>query len=119
MDRCVNLPEARLTFPFGPAPAVFKVVDRIFALFNGPEPEVDPLSVSLKCDPEHAATLVRTQPAITPGYHLNKRHWITVDLTAALPEDLIDDLVVDSYDLVVDKLPRDRRPFVKAERRQP
>jgi predicted DNA-binding protein (MmcQ/YjbR family) len=119
LARCDQLIGAQLTFPFGPEPAVFKVGGKVFALFSGPEPEADPTQVSLKCDPEFAAALVRDHPAITPGYHLNKRHWITVDLAGDLPDDLVEDLLVDSYDLVVDGLPKSRRPLARDRRAAP
>ena len=44
--------------------------------------------------------------AITPGYHLNKRHWNTVTVDGSLPERLVRDMVEDSYDLVVESLPK-------------
>lgn len=111
LAQCEELIGSRLTFPFGPTPAVYKVGDRMFALFNGADPENDPIGVSLKCDPEYAVALIRQHSAITPGYHLNKRHWITVDLTDEVSAELVEELVVDSYDLVVEALPRSRRPL--------
>ncbi|HEX2810210.1 MAG TPA: MmcQ/YjbR family DNA-binding protein [Kineosporiaceae bacterium] len=75
--------------------------------------------MSLKCDPDFAAALVREHPAITPGYHLNKRHWITLDLGGDLPDELAEDLLVDSYDLVVDGLPKSRRPLARDRRAAP
>ncbi len=47
-----------------------------------------------------------TFPAVTPGYHMNKKHWNSVDLLADLDPKLIQDWVDDSYDLVVAKLPK-------------
>lgn len=114
VDRCGQLPGAELTFPFGFATAVFKVGGRMFALFGGDDPVTDPGRLSVKCDPEVAEALVREYAAVTPGYHLNKRHWVTVDLAGDLagdlPPGLVDDLLLGSYDLVVARLPRDRRP---------
>jgi predicted DNA-binding protein (MmcQ/YjbR family) len=119
LGRCEQLVGAQLTFPFGPRPAVFKVAGKVFVLFGGPHPEAEPVQVSLKCDPEPAAALVRTYPAITPGYHLNKRHWITVDLTVDLPVGLVEDLLIDSYDLVLDGVARGRRPFARVAHAEP
>ncbi|MBN1170623.1 MAG: DUF1731 domain-containing protein [Micromonosporaceae bacterium] len=108
LEYCERLAGSQVTFPFGPTPLVFKVGGKMFALFNGADPKADPRSVSLKCDPEYARVLVKAHPEITPGYHMNKRHWITVDLTAGLPVELIKDLLIDSYDLVVSTLPKAR-----------
>ena len=66
-----------------------------------------PLKVSLKCEPELAEQLRGSYPdAVTPGYHLNKRHWNTVlcDGTAVRDE-MVRDMVEDSYDLVVAAMP--------------
>jgi predicted DNA-binding protein (MmcQ/YjbR family) len=49
-------------------------------------------------------------PAIAPGYHLNKRHWNTITLDGSLPDQMVADLLGDSYDLVVAPLPKARRP---------
>ena len=90
-------------FPFGLETSVFKVAGKMFALsaLDGA-----PLSVSVKCEPELAVELRRTYPAIRPGYHLNKRHWNTIALDGSLPDQLVRDLVEDSYDLVVSALPK-------------
>ena len=90
-------------FPFGPDRSVFKVGGKVFAL------ERTPLEVSVKCEPELALQLRVTYAAIRAGYHLNKRHWNTVTLDGSLPDELVRDLVEDSYDLVVSALPKRTR----------
>jgi predicted DNA-binding protein (MmcQ/YjbR family) len=65
-----------------------------------------PLEVSVKCEPELAVSLRHSYPAIRPGYHLNKRHWNTITIDGSLPDQLVRDLIEDSYDLVVSALPR-------------
>jgi predicted DNA-binding protein (MmcQ/YjbR family) len=94
------------TFPFGPQTSVFKVDGKMFALSRLAG---TPLSVSVKCEPALAEQLRQMHPAVTPGYHLNKKHWNTVVLDGSLPERLVKDLVEDSYDLVVSRLPASRR----------
>jgi predicted DNA-binding protein (MmcQ/YjbR family) len=69
----------------------------------------DPLSVSLKCEPLLAEQLRAAHPAITAGYHLNKRHWNTVLIDGSLPDETISDMIEDSYDLVLSHLPRSRQ----------
>jgi predicted DNA-binding protein (MmcQ/YjbR family) len=69
----------------------------------------DPLRVSLKCEPLLAQQLRAAHPAILGGYHLNKRHWNTVVIDGSLPDQMIADMVEDSYDLVVSKLSRSRQ----------
>ncbi|HLI61530.1 MAG TPA: MmcQ/YjbR family DNA-binding protein [Solirubrobacteraceae bacterium] len=106
-DLCLSLPGSEETFPFSPETSVFKVAGKMFALSRlTAEP---PLTISLKCEPALAEQLREAHAAITPGYHLNKRHWNTVTLDGSLPEAMIHDLVEDSYDLVVSALPQARR----------
>ncbi len=103
---CLSFRGSLESFPFGFETSVFKVAGKIFALsqLGG-----DPLRVSLKCEPLLAQELRVAHPAITAGYHLNKRHWNTVTLDGSLPDQMIHEMVEDSYDLVVSGLPRTRR----------
>jgi predicted DNA-binding protein (MmcQ/YjbR family) len=97
--------------PFGDDVAVFKVGGRVFALcaLTG-----QPGSVSLKCDPTLAEALRARYPAVRPGYHLNKRHWNTVELDGSVPADELAELVDHSWELVVAKLPRRQRDALGA-----
>jgi predicted DNA-binding protein (MmcQ/YjbR family) len=88
-------------YPFGDEVAVFKVVGRMFALVPLGE---EPGSVSLKCDPELAIGLRGRYAGVTPGYHLNKRHWNTVTLDGSVPDEEVLELIDHSYDLVVARL---------------
>lgn len=66
----------------------------------------DPLKVSLKCEPLLAEQLREAHAAVLPGYHLNKRHWNTIVIDGSIPDEMLEDLIEDSYDLVVSGLPR-------------
>jgi predicted DNA-binding protein (MmcQ/YjbR family) len=106
-DRCLSFAGAEETFPFGPEISVFKVGAKMFALS---QLGADSLRVSLKCEPELAESLREAHPAVIPGYHLNKRHWNTVIIDGSLPDEAVHQMIEDSYDLVVSKLPgADRR----------
>jgi predicted DNA-binding protein (MmcQ/YjbR family) len=100
---CMGPPGAVEEFPFSEGLSVFKVEGKMFALSRL---SAKPLKVSLKCDPELAQQLRHSYEAIEPGYHLNKRHWNTVTLDGSLPDELVRDMIEDSYDLVVSGLPR-------------
>jgi predicted DNA-binding protein (MmcQ/YjbR family) len=100
---CLALNGAVETFPFNAETSVFKIGGRMFALSAL---DATPLSVSLKCEPEIALRLRAVHPQITGGWHLNKRHWNTVTLDGSLPERLVREMIEDSYDLVVARLPR-------------
>jgi predicted DNA-binding protein (MmcQ/YjbR family) len=105
-NHCLSLPGAEETFPFGPRTSVFKVGGKMFALS---QLGADSLRVSLKCEPELAQALRQAHAAVIPGYHLNKRHWNTVIIDGSLSDETIRDMIEDSYDLVVSKLPTDQR----------
>jgi predicted DNA-binding protein (MmcQ/YjbR family) len=106
-EQCLALPGSVEEFPFNDEVSVFKVGGKMFALslLDG-----EPLQVSVKCHPELAVQLRASHPAITPGYHLNKRHWNTITLDGSVTDEMVRDFLGDSYDLVVASLPRARRP---------
>jgi predicted DNA-binding protein (MmcQ/YjbR family) len=102
------LPAVTLTQPFGEGADVYKVVDRMFVMTT----ELRGVAiVTLKCAPPHAAALVRDLDEVTPGWHMDKRHWITLAPGAGLDETMVEDLVANAWDLVVAGLPRARRPL--------
>lgn len=94
---CLCLPGAEETFPFGPETSVFKVGGKMFAVVGL---AAKPLRVTLKCEPELSVQLRATYEEIVPGYHANKKHWITADLSGKLDDALVRQLVEGSYDLV-------------------
>jgi predicted DNA-binding protein (MmcQ/YjbR family) len=108
-EHCSQLRGAIEDYPFGDDVAVFKVGGKMFALvpLTG-----DPGSVSLKCDPEWALELRDVHAAVRPGYHLNKRHWNTVELDGTVDDDEVREMIDHSYDLVVSGLPRAQRARV-------
>jgi predicted DNA-binding protein (MmcQ/YjbR family) len=95
-------------FPFDETTLVLKVGGKMFALLNL---DKDP-SVNLKCDPERAIDLRERHAAVLPGYHMNKQHWNTVMLEVGLPDQLVEELIGHSYQLVYESLPRKIRDEV-------
>ena len=104
-----GLTAAELSHPFGPEWDVWKVRGRVFLLQTVLDDE--PL-VTVKADPVDARMLCEALPEVSPGYHMNKKHWITLRGGANLDADLVSDLVTDSYLLVVERLPRAQRPVI-------
>jgi predicted DNA-binding protein (MmcQ/YjbR family) len=103
---CQRLACATEEYPFGPQVAVFKIGGKLFALVSR---EDEPGSVSLKCDPGYAVALRERYPAVTPGYHLAKRHWNTVRLDGSVDAAELREWIDESYGLVVAGLSRARR----------
>ena len=100
-------PSATEDFPFNPTTLVARVGNRIFALIMT---ESDPLRINLKCDPLKAEFLRDLYPAISPGYHMDKRHWNTLVLDGSIPDREILAMIDESYALVVRGLPKEKRP---------
>ena len=97
---------AESSFPFGPEALVFKIKGKMFAVLaqrHGRE------YVSLKVKPEDGEVLTSQFTDITPGYHLNKRHWITVYFDGDVEDGFVQDLCERSFDLVVAKLTKAQR----------
>lgn len=104
---CEEQPGAELTFPFGDGAEVYKVAGKMFALIAlGDSPHLN-----VKVDPQDGIELREMHPTLEPGYHMNKRHWVTVRLAdEQIPGDLIADLIEDSHALVVATLPKKDQP---------
>ena len=100
--RCRGLPGATEGYPFGEGALVFKVGGKMFAILSTE-------GVSLKCDPVFAVAFREQYPAVTAGYHLDKRHWNTVLLDDSVPSDVLDEWIADSYQLVRASLTRAQR----------
>ncbi len=97
--------------PFGPDTLVYKVMGKMFALVGWDE---SPLRINLKCEPEEALLLRQLYPgAVIPGYHMNKRHWNTVILDGAVPDQELLAMIDDSYALVVKGLRKSDREALK------
>ncbi|NQX14081.1 MmcQ/YjbR family DNA-binding protein [Microbacteriaceae bacterium VKM Ac-2855] len=98
-----DLPGAEPGFPFGPETRVWKVGGKVFALDAEVRGEY---GVSLKALPENVTHLVAGVDGIGPGYHLNKKHWITVLLDGTVPAGHVQELVAESHAIVVSNLPK-------------
>ena len=104
--RAEELPGSARENPFGPEWDVYKVRGKVFLLI----PLDDTGRVTLKSHPDDATALRETFADIVPGYHMNKKHWITLLPGPSLESGLVAELVTESYLLVVEKLPRAQRP---------
>ncbi len=89
--------------PFVPELPVCRVMGKMFALLWAQDV---PPRLNLKCDPFHAELLRETFAAVTSGYHMSKRHWNTITLDGSVPDDVLKDMIDESYDLVVCGLTR-------------
>jgi predicted DNA-binding protein (MmcQ/YjbR family) len=97
----LSKPETALDFPFGEDTSVFKVKKKMFALIGV---RGGKLMMNLKCDPEEGAALRDVFSEITEGYHMDKKHWISIYFDNPIPENEIKRLIDNSYLLVVNKM---------------
>ena len=96
---CLHFDHALETFPFEPGVSVFRNsrTNKVFAITTL---ATTPLDVTIKADPDEAEALRATRTSIVPGYHNNKRHWITVTFGGDADDALVKSLISDSYSLV-------------------
>ncbi|RAL20256.1 MmcQ-like protein [Lujinxingia litoralis] len=108
-DMALALPEVSEDFPFDATTLAMRVMGKIFLLMDL---EKVPASVNLKCEPERALELRARFEAVTPGYHMNKRHWNTIMLAGDVRPELMRELVEHSYDRVVAGLKKAEREHI-------
>ncbi|MCX7708293.1 MAG: MmcQ/YjbR family DNA-binding protein [Clostridia bacterium] len=105
-DYCLSKKGVAEDFPFGPDVLTFKVGSKMFALISG---RGNKINISLKCDPFLAQDLRERYPLITPGYHLNKKHWNTIVIDDSIPDHEIFWMIDHSYELVLKSLTKAER----------
>ena len=105
-EYCLRKPGATEGTPFGPDVLVFKVGGKIFALASLDDV---PARANLKCDPDLALELRDRYEQVTAGYHMNKKHWNTVEIESGIPDIELRKMIDHSYELVVNSLPKSKR----------
>jgi len=105
-EYCLSKPGATEDMPFGEDVLVFRVGGKMFAL--APLDEV-PATANLKCDPDLALELRDRYEQVRPGYHMNKKHWNTVEIDNGISDADLRKMIDHSYDLVIRTLPKVRR----------
>lgn len=108
-DCCLAQPGSREDFPFGPDIYVYKSNDKVFAILTEREHQV---RINLKADPTEALMLRQMFSAVTPGYHMNKKHWNTLLLDGTIPDNEVVRQIEQSWLLVQ---PKRRRALVTSE----
>jgi predicted DNA-binding protein (MmcQ/YjbR family) len=128
----LSKPGAVEDHPFGSEPHVYKVGGRMFALvsaepgdslreslgrtalrFSLPVAVQPRQAITLKLDPLHGQLLRAQNPSVRPGYHMNKDHWNTVVLDRNVIDEELAEWIDESYDLVVERLPRKARAALR------
>jgi len=105
-EYCLAKPRVTEGTPFGEDTPVFKVEGKMFALLSL---DAAPPRANLKCDPDRALELRDRYEQVLPGYHMNKKHWNTVEIGTGIPEVELRSMIDHSYQLVVKGLPKASR----------
>jgi len=70
-------------------------------------------NINLKCDPGLAIELRERYAAVSPGFHMNKKHWNTIEIDGSIPDPVILGWIDHSYDLVRKGLPQKEKNQIK------
>ena len=115
---CLSLPGVHDDFAFGKATSeydrnllVFYVVDKWFCFVNAEAFDF----CTIRCTPEEIPVLIDRYEGITPGWHMDKHHWISVRFDGDIPAEEILDLVKKSYGLAKAKLTARQRRGLEAD----
>lgn len=108
-----KMPFEKATSEYDKNLLVFYVMDKWFCFVN-----VDAFDFcNIKCNPERIEALQDQYDSIKPGYHMNKRHWISVYFNNDVPDKVIKELVKQSYDIVVASLSKKEKEELDAMRK--
>ena len=108
----LDLPDAYSDFPFGPQAEALRIHGKLFGLLiRVPAISSANAIINLKADPEILPGLISANSLIHPGFHMNKRHWISLELAPELNREMAAALIEDSFDLVLMTLPIRLRPI--------
>lgn len=102
-DLALSLPCAAERQPYGPDVLCFEIGGRQFCLLD--------LSgkwqfFNIKVDPDYSLELQDQYASVRPGFHMNKKHWISVDFNGDVPDHLQRQLIVHAYRQTIKGLPK-------------
>ena len=60
--------------------------------------------ITLKLEPGYAHLLRTNHKEVTPGYHFNKKHWNSISLDSNFSDDLLEELIDESYRIILSSL---------------
>lgn len=112
-DYCLSKVDVEETLPFGPNVIVFKTNGKAFLLLPL---DTEQVRFNVKCDPELAETLRETYDCVLPGYHMNKKHWNTVEIEGGIPAGELRRMIDHSFELVIRSLPKAARSNQRRQR---
>jgi len=109
---CLSKKAVSEDFPFDETTLCFRVAGKIFAITDMAK---ERLTVNLKCEPVYALELRERYSEVQPGWHMNKKHWNTVDFEGSLSNQFLKALIDHSYEQVIKTLNRAQRTLLEGE----
>ena len=67
---------------------------------------------TVKLEPSHGDFLRQQFEGIIPGYYMNKIHWNSIYLENCVPENVIKDMIDESYELIFQSLPKKTQALI-------
>lgn len=107
-EYCLGLVGTTEGMPFDENTIVFKVISKMYCLEGLSEKRIN-----IKAEPEQVIHLIESYQGIKPGWHMNKKHWVTVELENFTDDSLLKDLILDSYELVIQKMTKKEKDLLK------
>ena len=104
--------EVTYDYPFDEEVRVYRIFNKVFVLI------VDeiPLKINLKCDPIYALELRSLYKSIESGYHMNKKHWNTVEVNGDIDDEFLKELIDHSFDMVVTGFSKKQQEMIKLKK---
>ena len=96
-------------YPFDEEVRVYRIFNKIFALI------IDelPLKINLKCDPIYALELRSLYQSIEAGYHMNKKHWNTVEANGDVDDELLKERIDHTSEIIIAGLTKKQQEIIK------
>ncbi len=107
-EYCIRKKEVTESFPFNETVLVMKVLNKMFALTD----LNSDFSITVKAAPEKLIQLTEAYENITPAYHFNKKHWLNIKIDGSFSAEFIENLINDSYNLVVKGLTKKQQKII-------
>lgn len=101
-QHCLSKRGTTEELPFDDITLVYKVMGKMFALAGGR----DNSTINLKGDPDELLERRARYEDVQEGYHMSKKHWITVPLDGSVSRSELLSWVDDSYNIIVAALPK-------------
>ena len=82
----------------------YMLAGKMFAM-QGTDKDGNPI-ITLKIEPSYGAVLRQDYKDIVPGYYMNKLHWNSVRLDGDVPDDIVKEMIDESYHILLNSLPK-------------